>query len=58
MIGLGMVTMPGERVGRAVKVVEPAPHRGAMLRRKRGLRRLKIEQRRRRVLDDAVNFGR
>ena len=38
-----MLMVFGQRVGRAMKVVEPAPHRDALLREKRGLRGLKIE---------------
>ncbi len=38
-----MVIVFGQRVGRALKVVEPAPHRDALLREKCGLRGLKIE---------------
>ena len=46
------------RVSRAMGVVEPATHWRALIDGKRSLCRLEIEQCGRRVLDDAVDFGR
>src|SRR3546814_4485606 len=57
MMGLGMGGAPFERSGCAMKVVEPAGHRGALVGGNCGLCRLEIEERGRRCLDDVVDLG-
>jgi len=58
MIGLGMGRTSFERVGRAMKVVEPAAHGRALVDGERGLRLLEVEQRDRRGLDNVADFRR